>query len=226
MDESAKIAAVIIYGYLLGSVNSAFIAGKLVKGIDLRKVGSGTVGAANVWYHVGRFWIFPVGVFDLFVKGMTPVYLARYGLDLGIEAQAAAGLMAVVGHNWPVFLRFHGGRGVAPTIGVLLALARIEMVMFIVLATAGWRLTNSSAVWVLIGMVLMPVWAVAWGRPTAIVAALAGLAALAIVKRLMPGMRNTSGTGYGRLMLNRLLYDRDIADHDAWVQRDQGPSAG
>jgi glycerol-3-phosphate acyltransferase PlsY len=226
LDESAKIAAVIIYGYLLGSVNSAFIAGKLVKGIDLRKVGSGTVGAANVWYHVGHFWIFPVGVFDMFVKGMTPVYIARYSLDLSIEAQAAAGLMAVVGHNWPVFLRFHGGRGVAPTIGALLALARIELVMFIVLATAGWRLTNSSAVWVLIGMVLMPMWAVVWGRPTAIVAALVGLAAIAIVKRLMPGTRNTSGTGYGRLMLNRLLYDRDIADHDAWVQRGQGSSTG
>ena len=225
MDESLKIAAVILYGYLLGSVNAAYLAGRLVKGIDLRQVGSGSVGAANVWYHVGRFWIFPVGVFDLFAKGMTPVYLARYGLDLGIEAQAAAGLMAVVGHNWPVFLRFHGGRGVAPTVGVLLALARPELVMFIIIATTGWRLTNSAAVWVLVGMVLMPVWAVAWGRADAIVWALAGLATIAIVKRLTPSLRNTSGESVGRLVLNRLLYDRDIADHDAWVQREQRSSA-
>ena len=224
MDEPAKVAIVVAYGYLLGSVNAAFLAGHLVKGIDLRQIGSGTVGASNVWYHVGKFWIFPVGIFDLFVKGFTPAYLARYALDLGIEAQVAAGLAAVVGHNWPVFLRFHGGRGVAPTVGVLIALARLELALFIVVATAGWRLTGSSAVWVLISMVLLPVWPLLWGRPAAVIALTAGLLTIMIVKRVTADFRNPSGETLGRLMFNRLLYDRDIADHDAWVHRERPSS--
>ena len=219
MDEPLKFALVVAYGYLLGSVNAAFLAGRLVKGIDLRKVGSGTVGAANVWYHVGKFWIFPVGVFDLFVKGMTPAFVARYALDLSIEAQVAAGLAAVVGHNWPIFLRFHGGRGVAPTVGVLIALARLELGLFIVVATAGWRLTGSSPVWVLIGMALLPLAALLWDRPGAIVGLMVGLLAITVVKRITADFRTTSGVARGRLALNRLLYDRDIADHDAWVRR-------
>ncbi len=221
MDESLKIAIAVAYGYLLGSVNAAFLAGRLVKGIDLREVGSGTVGASNVWYHVGKFWIFPVGVFDLFVKGFTPAYLARYALDLGIEAQVAAGLAVVVGHNWPAFLRFQGGRGVAPTVGVLLALARLELALFVVVATAGWRLSGSSAVWVLIGMALLPVSSVLWERPGATIALTAGLLVITVVKRVTANLRNTSGVALGRLTLNRLLYDRDIADHDSWVQRER-----
>ena len=218
MDESLKIAIAVAYGYLLGSVSAAFLAGRLVKGIDLREVGSGTVGASNVWYHVGKFWIFPVGVFDLFVKGFTPAYLARYALDLGLEAQVAAGLAVVVGHNWPAFLRFEGGRGVAPTVGVLLALARMELALFVVVATAGWRLSGSSAVWVLIGMALLPVSSILWERPGATIALTAGLLVITVVKRVTANLRNTSGVAMGRLTLNRLLYDRDIADHDTWVQ--------
>ena len=107
-----------------------------------------------------------------------------------------------------------------------MSLARPELVMFIVIATAGWRLTSSSAVWVLISIVLMPTWAVVWGKPSAIIGALVALAAIAIVKRLTPTVHNISGQSYKRLMLNRLFFDRDIADHDAWVRREQRPSAG
>ena len=132
MDDSLKIALVLVFGYLLGSVTSAYIVGRVVKGVDLRKVGSGTVGASNVYYNVGRFWILPVGVFDLLVKGLAPIFLAR-ALDLGIGVQVMAGLLVVVGHNWPLFLGFKGGRGVAPAVGVLLALGRLELAFFIVL---------------------------------------------------------------------------------------------
>ena len=134
MDDSLQIALVLLYAYLLGSVPTAWIVARLVKGIDLRKVGSGTIGASNVYYNVGRFWILPVGIFDLFVKGLTPVYLAR-ALGLEIEIQATAGLLAVVGHNWPVTLGFKGGRGVAPSVGALLALGRLELAFFIVITS-------------------------------------------------------------------------------------------
>ncbi len=218
MDDSLQTALVLIYGYLLGSVPAAYIVARLVKGIDLRKVGSGTIGASNVYYNVGRFWILPVGIFDLFVKGLTPVYLARV-LGLGIEVQAAAGLLAVMGHNWPVSLGFKGGRGVAPSVGALLALGRLELAFFIVITSAGWQFTKASGVWVLLGFVSLPFVALYFQRPSAVVLLMVGLLLITVVKRLASNSLRGSDVPLPQLLFNRLMYDRDIADHDAWVQR-------
>ncbi len=220
MDDTLTTVLVLAYGYLLGSVPLAYVIGRVVKGIDIRKIGSGTVGASNVWYNVGKFWIFPLGIFDMFVKGLTPVYIAR-GAGLDIDVQVAAGLLAVVGHNWPLFLKFQGGRGVAPTVGVLMATARLELVVFIVMATAGWQLTRSSAVWVLVGFVSLPVAAAAWGRPGSVVLMTLGLLLITVVKRLASNSLRGTGVSTPRLLWNRLVYDRDIADHDAWMRREQ-----
>ncbi len=219
MPEPLAIALCLAYAYLLGSVNAAFLAGRLVKGIDLRRVGTGTLGSSNVWYHVGKMWILPVGVFDLFVKGMTPVYLARYGFDLSIEWQVAAGVLSIIGHDWSVFLGFKGGRGVAPVAGVLTAMARPELALFIITASAGWNLTNNSATWVLIALAALPLWAWAWGRPVAIVLLMLAILAITVVKRLTSNARRPEGVGVGAVLFNRLVYDRDIPDHQAWVSR-------
>lgn len=218
MDELWKVALALLYGYLLGSVNMAYLVGRAVKGVDLRRAGSGTLGASNVWYNVGKAWIFPVGIFDLFVKGATPAVLARYGLDLGLGAQAGAALMAVAGHNWPVFLGFRGGRGVTPMAGVLLVLATVELALFIVVAVVGWRLSKSSALWVLISTALLPVWSLLLDRPVAVVWLMAGLLGVMVVKRLAANSSPRSPIGWRRVLWNRLLHDRDIADHDAWVR--------
>jgi glycerol-3-phosphate acyltransferase PlsY len=218
MDERIAIAGVLAYGYLLGSIPISYVIGRLVKGVDLREVGSGTVGASNVWYNVGRAWIFPVGVFDVFVKGMTPALVAR-AFDLELGPQVGASLLAIVGHNWPVYLKFQGGRGVAPTVGVLLSLGRLELAVFLVMATAGWQLTQSAAVWVLIGFGSLPLLALWWGRPAEIIGLMAGVLLITGGKRLTSNSLSSPGVPFPRLMLNRLLFDRDIADHDAWIRR-------
>ena len=221
MDAFA-LALVLSYAYLVGSVPSAYLIGRAVKGVDLRSVGSGTLGASNVFYNVGRFWIVPVGVFDIFVKGLSPVYLAR-ALDLPVEAQAVGGLLAVVGHNWPLFLGFKGGRGVAPTVGALLALGRLELALFIVIAVAGWRLTNSSAVWALAAFASLPLSAFFFfARHPAVVILMLGLFVVAVVKRLL-GNERGEGVPLPRLLLNRLLFDRDVRDHGSWVRRNAPP---
>lgn len=217
MDDALPTALVLLYAYLVGSVPSAYLVGRVVKGVDLRKVGSGTLGASNVFYNVGRFWIVPVGVFDIFVKGLSSVYVAR-AFGLPIEAQAAAGLLGVVGHNWPLFLGFKGGRGVAPTVGALLALGRLELALFIVIAVSGWRFTNSSAVWALVAFASLPLSALYFDRPIAVALLMVGLLAIAVIKRLL-GNERGEGVPLPRLLLNRLLFDRDVADHQAWVLR-------
>jgi glycerol-3-phosphate acyltransferase PlsY len=218
MDERIAIALVLAYGYLMGSIPMSYVTGRLVKGIDLRKVGSGTVGASNVWYNVGHAWIFPVSIFDVFVKGMTPALLAR-ALDLGLDVQVAGSLLAVAGHNWPVYLRFQGGRGIAPTVGMLLAMGRLELAVFMVMSTAGWQLTQSSAVWVLLGFGSLPLVSLWLGRPVEIVGLMVGVVLITVAKRLASNSLRSPGVAFLQLMRNRLFFDRDIADHDAWVRR-------
>ena len=116
----ALIAIAIICAYLIGSFPSAYIAGRLRKRIDIRQVGSQNMGAMNVFYKVG----FIEGILVLAVdigKGAAAVALARY---LGIHEvlQLAAGVAAVLGHSFPLFLNFHGGKGGATCIGILIFL--------------------------------------------------------------------------------------------------------
>jgi acyl phosphate:glycerol-3-phosphate acyltransferase len=225
VDEPLKLIAALAYGYVVGAIPSAYLAGRLVKGIDMRNVGSRNVGASNVWYNVGKFWIFPIGLFDLFVKGGTSVWFARDALGIGLETQVAAALLAIAGHNWPIFLRFRGGRGVAPIIGVLIALARMELIMFIIVSVSGWRLTGSSAVWVLVSLALLPLWSVAWDRPVAVVLLMAGIFIITIVKRMTAdGPRADSTISWPVVLATRLLMDRDIPDREAWIRR-QPPAA-
>jgi glycerol-3-phosphate acyltransferase PlsY len=111
------IAIAIICAYLIGSFPSAYIVGRLRKGIDIRKEGSRNMGAMNVFYKVG----FGEGLLVLAVdigKGAAAVALARY-LGTGEIVELLAGVAAVLGHSFPIFLKFLGGKGGATCIGVL-----------------------------------------------------------------------------------------------------------
>jgi glycerol-3-phosphate acyltransferase PlsY len=119
-----KIAAAIVIGYLLGSVPFAYIVSRLRKGIDIRQSGGGNVGALNTYREVGPVYGILVLALDI-AKGAGAVLIARL-FDLSPAWTCAAGFAAVIGHNWPVFLRFQGGKGAATVIGVMLALTPIE----------------------------------------------------------------------------------------------------
>jgi glycerol-3-phosphate acyltransferase PlsY len=112
----ASIVA-IIAAYIIGSFPSAYIIGKLRKGVDIRKIGSRNMGAMNTFYNVG-FW-YGISVLALDIgKGALAVAVA-YWLGTHLYVQFAAGIAAVIGHNLPVFLKFKGGKGGATCIGVL-----------------------------------------------------------------------------------------------------------
>jgi glycerol-3-phosphate acyltransferase PlsY len=120
INEALAIVIIIIGAYLLGSIPSAYIIGRLIKGIDIRQVGSRNMGAMNTFYNVG---IAP-GVLVLAMdvgKGAAAVALAQWLSDSNL-VMFFAGAIAVLGHNFPVWLGFKGGKGGAPLIGVLIYL--------------------------------------------------------------------------------------------------------
>ena len=117
MNQPLAIAVALIAGYLLGSIPTAYLLGRLKEGIDIRTVGSHNMGAMNSFYRLG----FMYGVIVLLVdmgKGAAAVGLARL-LGAPNLVEMLAGAMAVVGHNWPVWLKFRGGKGGATVIGVI-----------------------------------------------------------------------------------------------------------
>jgi glycerol-3-phosphate acyltransferase PlsY len=116
----ALASLVVVIAYLLGSIPSAYIVGKLLKGIDMREVGDGRMGMAATYRRVGLLGAILVGLMDS-IKGIATVLLAqKLGLHLSIVL--LAGFAAVVGHNWSIFLRFQGGKGALTTYGALFAL--------------------------------------------------------------------------------------------------------
>ena len=116
-----ELLFVILLSYLIGSIPFSFIFAKIFTGIDVRKSGTGNVGATNVLVSTGkkRIGLFSV-LFDM-AKGVSAVYIAR--LFFGADIYAfTAGLFAIIGHDFSIFLRFNGGKGIATTTGAIIAL--------------------------------------------------------------------------------------------------------
>ena len=124
-EETVRLAAALLISYSLGSIPFAFLLGKL-KGVDIRKVGSGNVGATNLFRVAGPLPGVAAFAGD-FLKGFLPAFLLPRLLQPDWSPggtpwfSLACGLAAVVGHSWPIFLRFRGGKGVATSAGMLAA---------------------------------------------------------------------------------------------------------
>ncbi len=113
-------ALCMVLAYLIGALPFGVIAGKLLKGIDVREYGSGRMGATNVMRTLGWKVSITILILDM-GKGVAAVFIAR-AFSEPKYVEALAGLAAVVGHNWPVYVKFKGGRGVSPGLGGLFAL--------------------------------------------------------------------------------------------------------
>ncbi len=111
---------VVVLAYLLGSIPSAYIAGRLSKGKDIRQMGDGNVGAQNAFHQLNPGIGIAVGIIDA-IKGALAILIAQ-AANMPQVTILLAGTAAVIGHNWPIFLGFRGGRGESTTIGVLAAI--------------------------------------------------------------------------------------------------------
>lgn len=117
-----NLIAAVILSYLLGSLPTAYLAGRMLKGIDIREHGSGNVGASNTFRVLGRTPGICVLVIDILKGCLAVAVMSRILGVSGTFGIVLVGVAAVCGHNWTVFLGFRGGKGIATSLGVLIGL--------------------------------------------------------------------------------------------------------
>jgi glycerol-3-phosphate acyltransferase PlsY len=118
---------IVVLGYLIGSIPTAYIAGRLLGRGDIRQLGDGNMGANNAFRQLGPKVGVTVGIIDA-AKGAAAILLAQ-ATDASLPIVLITGVATVVGHNWPVFLGFRGGEGTSTTIGIMLVLVTIPMLI-------------------------------------------------------------------------------------------------
>jgi len=147
----------VLLGYLLGSIPTAHLVARWRAGVNIRNVGEGNVGARNVWHVVGPFWGLLVGFLDI-SKGLGAVLLA-WALGASTIGALLAGPAAIVGHAFPLFLRFQGGKGVSTTAGVLIAWSpwsSLTALLLFFLSQMILRDFNRSIVIAIVSGILLP----------------------------------------------------------------------
>ena len=151
------LAAMLILAYLLGATPTSYVAGRLGRGIDLRQHGSHNLGATNVYRVLGWRYAIPVGLIDV-AKGVVPVAILGPWSNGPAWFTVALGIAAVLGHMFSPYVRFRGGKGVATTAGVFLALAPLAVLISLAIWGATLWISGYVSVASLTVAVLFPLW--------------------------------------------------------------------
>ena len=136
--------ALMVLAYFLGAIPFSYLVAK-ARGVDLRQVGSGNIGGANVWRSCG-FGPFLIAATSDILKGTVPTLIAIYTAQLPSYAVVLVGISAILGHTFPIFLQFKGGKAVATSGGVLLGIFPLLIVCGIIAWAVGFLITRVSAV--------------------------------------------------------------------------------
>lgn len=197
------VAAAGLIAYLVGSVPVGWLVAR-GRGKDLRDWGSGNVGTSNLYRNVDSGLAALVGPAQ-FAQGLLPVVLVRLA-GMPVQIQAVAGICAVIGNGWPVWLGFNGGRGIAVGTGVVAGLSPLALLVLLACYALGAGL-HRIAVGVLGGFLILPLVAAVWVGASVAVAAI-GILLLVLLRRL-EGVRGDSRR-YGhtwRIVVRRLVRD-------------------
>ena len=216
-----KFVVVVLLGYLIGAIPWGLIIGRRFGRVDIRHYGSGTVGGSMVFEHVARWLVVPVGLLDI-LKAAFPVWLG-FQLGMGTAVSIAAGLAASVGHNWPLFLGFTGGRGLSTFLGVWLVIFPWGFPWMLGFLGVGFLL-GDSAPFALLSLITMPLLAEWISGPDYVLPVSIAMLLITLVKRLEANRRPLPEDKAERraVLLRRLIYDRDVASHEEWLRREPG----
>jgi len=193
-----SVLIAIVLSYMLGSIMFSLIIGKMVRGVDIRKHGSGNAGATNTLRVLGLVPAILVFALDI-SKGIASVLIGDWLTEGNLWATVACGLAAIVGHNWPVFFKFRGGKGIATTIGVVAILSFIPAACAGAIAIGSIFVTRYVSLGSLIFTALMPISALIFQEPIEIITAMLVILVFAFYRhrsnivRLIRGEENKLG---------------------------------
>jgi glycerol-3-phosphate acyltransferase PlsY len=216
----------LVTGYLLGSIHAGYLLPKWFYHIDIRQHGTGKIGASNVMRVTSKWLAIPVTLCDV-GKGALAVWLAQLA-GLGSAAQVTIGLAAIIGHNWPVFLNFKGGRGVFTSLGVITMISPwLGLIMLVVPYL--FAPVKQVAFGVFLALFALPFLSWFLYEPFLIddrLPVTLGFIVLALIlfgtRVITPRTPLSKSIPAVELFFNRLLLDRDIRDAKAWVSQKKG----
>jgi len=192
VNEVVTGVIALLIGYLLGSTPSAYIATRLAVGKDIRQLGGGNVGGLNTLREVGGWPAAAVGIVDL-GKGSAAVAIAYWLLDLSPVFVLLAGLGAVIGHNWMLWLKFRGGKGMGPAMGALFVLMPLYgywqgLLIFLGIILVIFIFTRNVALGMGIGLLFLPL--IIWlGTKSGTATIIAIILGLVITMKFLPTAR-------------------------------------
>ena len=191
----------VLLAYLIGSFPTSFIMARMMKGVDIRQVGSGNAGATNVFRSIGKIPALITLVVDV-SKGIFVVTVAANLLYPYIENidydffRAFLGLATVCGHIWPLWLKFKGGKGVATTLGVAIGLAPLVLLPSLAIWLATFFATNYVSLASILALIAFPATAIAFNEPFYLVLVSVVICSISIykhrenIRRLLRGQEN------------------------------------
>jgi len=164
----------IVTAYLIGSIPTGYIFCRVLKGVDIREFGSGNVGATNVFRVVGRLPGILVLAIDILKGFACATYIASFFLYISPAARPElyrvfAGLATIAGHNWTVFLKFRGGKGVATSAGVVISLIPKIFWLGFLVWTIVFSVTGYISVASIIASISIPLFTLVFSEPAEIV---------------------------------------------------------
>lgn len=193
-----RILATIIVSYLIGSFSSAYILGKLIMKTDVRNYGSGNAGATNALRVFGKKIGAMVFILDV-LKGVLAVYIG--GKILGFDGKIFGGFFAVIGHMWPILLKFKGGKGIATSFGMLLSIhwptAIITLFAFVIVLILSKYVSLASIASCAIAPIVIPLVMVPFNRKFFIAVLIIAITSIikhrANIRRLLNGQEYKIG---------------------------------
>ena len=223
-----KFVLMLSGAYLLGSIPAAYLGVKWFKGVDIRKLGTGNVGSANVAHTTSKRLALAVMLFDI-GKGALAFWIAHL-IGLSAGQQMAVGTAAIIGHNWPVFIGFRGGKGMGTTLGIIAVVSPLLALIILLIAYIP-AIKRQMALGVFVALLSLPLWTwFAWDwfassrfgveDRLAITIGFIFVALLGYIRRLVgPRAELSKNVPTDELLVNRLFFDRDIRDRKAWIDR-------
>lgn len=189
-----------IVSYFIGSLPTGYLAAKIIKGVDIRTIGSGSIGATNVRRLLGQGWAVFVALVDMLKGALALLLAAHAGTASSPELLALSAFAVVIGHNYPVWLKFRGGKGVATTYGTMFFVWPYNSFAIVLMCGAVWYGVMKASRYVSLASMLslasMPLFFWMLDAPVAFTCLAAALAALSIfrhrsnISRLLQGKEN------------------------------------